>query len=100
MNIIHECNVQCHAMDVKTADLIGLEDVGKWMPFVFHMSIVDAAKLSSDDEDSISYNCTTVLTNTGDSYIIDTNYKEFFKKFIKYNTVDVNEKGDDSILDL
>ena len=103
--MIHQCNVQCHSMDTKTADLIGIDDGTKWMPFLFHMSIVEAAKLSSDDDDSVSFNCTTILTNGGDAYVIDTPYKEFFKKFIEFNTVYVDGKkppspGNDYDLDL
>jgi hypothetical protein len=74
-------------MDIKTAESLGLEDLGKWLPFVFHMEIIDAAKLSSDEEDSPTFNCTTIFTKNGDTFIIDTTPTDFFKKFIEYNTL-------------
>jgi hypothetical protein len=74
-------------MDIKTAEALGMEDNGKWLPFVFHMDIIDAAKMSSDEVDSPSYNCTTIFTKNGDTFIIDTQHEEFFKKFIEYNTL-------------
>lgn len=105
----HSCKVQCHAMDIKTAEDLGIEDKGKWLPFTFNMDIIDAAKMSSDEEDSSTYNCTTIYTNNGNTFIIDTPYDEFFKKFEEYNTFQIvfknmppseesdssDEKGDD-----
>jgi hypothetical protein len=68
-------------------DLMGLgEDKGKWLPFAFHLDIVVAVKLSTDDEDQISYGCTSVFTEAGDTYIIDTPYEEFEEIFVSYNS--------------
>jgi hypothetical protein len=64
---------------------IGEEDMGKWMPFIFNMGIVEAAKLTSDEKDLPTYNCTTVFTNSGEAYIIDTPYEKFFSIFKEYN---------------
>lgn len=83
--MVHECKVQCHTMDVKTVEELGLEDKGKWLPFIFDMDMVEAAKLSSDEEDSPTYNCTSIFTKNGDTFIIDTPPQEFFKKFVEYN---------------
>lgn len=85
----HQCKVQCHSMDIKTAEDLGIEDAGKWLPFIFNMEIVDAAKLASDEEDSSAYNCTSIYTTTGNTYIIDTPYEEFFKKFLEFNTIQI-----------
>lgn len=98
--MIHKCKVQCHTIDPKTVELAGLEDKGKWLPFVFNMDVIDAAKLSSDEEDSPTYNCTTVFTSQGDTFIIDTPYEEFLKKFDQYNSIQIiikeeDEDGDD-----
>lgn len=101
--MVHECKVQCHSLDIKTLDTLGIEDTGKWLPFIFDMEIVDAAKLSSDDESSPGYNCTTIFTKTGDSYIIDTPAEEFFKKFTEYNNLEFpspDEPGSDGDLEL
>ena len=95
--MIHQCKVQCHTMDTKTAEDLGIEDGGKWLPFIFSMDIIDAAKLSSDEEDSPTYDCTTIFTNTGDTYIIDTPYTEFFKKFAEYNSLRIIFKDDSSL---
>lgn len=98
--MIHKCKVQCHTIDPKTVELTGLEDKGKWLPFVFNMDVIDAAKLSSDEEDSPTYNCTTLFTSNGDTFIIDTPYEEFLKKFDQYNSIQIiikeeDEDGDD-----
>ena len=85
--MIHQCKVQCHAVDPKTIELTGIEDSGKWMPFIFHMDLIDAAKMSSDEQDSPAYNCTTIFTSQGDTFIIDTPFDVFFKKFADWNTM-------------
>ena len=84
--MVHECKVQCHAVDPKTIEITGIEDAGKWMPFIFYMDVVNMAKLSSDEEDSANFNCTTIFTTTGDTFIIDTPYEVFFKKFKEWNS--------------
>jgi hypothetical protein len=61
----------------------------KWLPFIFDMAMVKAAKLSSDEEDQSSFGCTTIFTNDGDTFIIDTPYEEFFEKFIKFSEFDI-----------
>jgi len=60
---------------------MGIEDKGQWMPFAFHLDVVVAIKLTSQEEDSFVYNCTTVFTEHGDNYIIDTPYVEFLPLF-------------------
>jgi hypothetical protein len=82
-------------MDAKTAELTGAEDSGKWLPFIFFMDIVDAAKLSSDEEDSPTYGCTTIFTTQGDTYIIDTPYEKFFKLFSEWNIIQININDED-----
>jgi Na+-transporting NADH:ubiquinone oxidoreductase subunit NqrF len=86
-------------MDLKTLENMGIEDHGKWLPFIFDMDIVEAAKLSSDESDSPTYNCTSIFTKSGDTYIIDTPPHEFFKKFIEWNTVLIDGGGGDNTLD-
>jgi len=92
--MIHECKVQCHTMDSKSLEDLGIDDYGKWLPFIFDMEMVEAAKLSSDELDSPTYNCTTIFTKSGDTYIIDTLPEEFFKKFIEYNNILMADEGD------
>jgi hypothetical protein len=75
---------------------MGIEDNGKWMPFIFHMDMVEAAKLTSDESPIPTYGCTTIFTRSGDAYIIDTPYQEFFQLFKEYN----NSLDDDSSSDL
>jgi hypothetical protein len=72
-------------MDPDKLELMGLEDQGKWMPFTFHMDIVIACKLTSDEEDMSVANCTTIFTEGGDAYIIDTPYVEFHQIFKSYH---------------
>jgi len=92
-NMTHVCKVQCFTMDTKTAEDLGIEDPGKWLPFIFNMDIVDGAKMSSDEEGTLTYNCTTIYTNAGSNYIIDTPFNEFMKKFIEWNTMHIIVKG-------
>jgi hypothetical protein len=70
-------------------EIMGIEnDFGKWLPFCFHMSVVVACKLSTDEDGLLSFGCTTIFTDNGDTYIIDTPYTEFEEKFIQYNEED------------
>jgi hypothetical protein len=103
--MVHQCKVQCHSVDTKTAELTGIEDPGKWLPFCFNMDIIDAAKVASDEEDSDTFNCTTIYTSVGTTYIIDTPYEQFSKKFLEWNTLqfiirdndDDNDPSDDDL---
>jgi len=85
--MIHRCNVQCHSMEAQKSELLGIEDEGKWMPFVFKMEMVEAIKLTSDDEDAHTYKCTTLFTHNGDTYIIDTDFEKFAKLFADYTSL-------------
>lgn len=80
--LIHTCRIHCHSMDPDQADLMGMEDEGKWMSFAIRLDVVIAIKLTSDDEDQPLFGCTSVFTEYGDTYIIDTPYEEFEKKFL------------------
>lgn len=86
MSVVHKCKIHCHSIDPSKMEIMGLDvDQGKWMPFCFHMSTIIACKLSSDEDDVLAYGCTTLFTEQGDTYIIDTPYEEFEEKFIRYN---------------
>jgi len=93
--MVHNCKVQCHTMHPNEVESMGIEDSGQWLPFIFDMDMVDAAKLSSDEEDSPTYNCTTIFTKGGDTYVIDTPPQEFFKRFTEWNNFSILDKGDD-----
>ena len=83
--MIHECNIHCRTMATTTAESLGIEDPGKWMPLVLTLSNIYAAKLTSDDIDDELYGCTTVFCYDGDTFIIDTPYndfKEIYKTYI------------------
>jgi hypothetical protein len=92
--MVHECKVQCHSMPLSDIENMGIEDHGKWLPFIFDMDMVDAAKMSSDEIDSPTYNCTTIFTKGGDTYIIDTLPEDFFRKFIEYNNITMIDNED------
>lgn len=81
---IHACNIHCRTIDLDQAELLAMEDKGKWMPYIFLLDVVIGCKLSSDDEDDISYGCTTIFTEHGDSYVIDTPFTQFSKIFKEY----------------
>ena len=93
--MIHTCNIHCHTLDLDKADFMGIKDKGKWLPFAFHLDIVVACKLTTDDEEETVYNCTTVFTDQGDSYIIDTPYTEFQTIFQLYNTSEGSKPAED-----
>jgi len=93
--MIHICNIHCHTMDMEKADLMGIQDKGKWLPFAFHLDIVIACKLASDDGDDVINNCTSIFTENGDTYIIDTPYQEFVTIFQLYNATPETEESDD-----
>jgi hypothetical protein len=77
--MIYECQVYCHATESDLMELIGKEDEGKWLPFAFPLRLVEAVKMSTDDDESFVYKCSTVFLESGDTYIIDTKYKEFIR---------------------
>jgi hypothetical protein len=100
--MIHSCNIHCHSIDLDKVEMMGIEDKGQWMPFAFHLDVVVAIKLTSQEEDSFVYNCTTVFTEHGDNYIIDTPYVEFLPIFTEhYNSFSspTEEEEDDNDLD-
>lgn len=78
----HECNINCKSMNPDLSDSLGIEDPGKWLPFIFDMDFVDAIKMTSDNDDNL-YDCSTIFTTNGDAYIVDTPYKKLSKLFIE-----------------
>lgn len=92
--MVHQCNLHCHTIDPSKADLMGIDDDGKWMPFIFHMDLIEAAKLTSDEGDKSTYGCTTIFTRSGEAYIIDTPYEEFFKLYRDFCEPIVNDEDD------
>jgi len=83
--MIHHCKIQCHSVDPSTLDMIGIqEDPGMWLPFAFLLDVVIACKLTSDDEEEETYGCTTIFTEHGDTYVINTNYNKFNKLWESY----------------
>ena len=96
--MIHACNIHCHTIDLEKADLMGIQDKGKWLPFAFHIDVVIACKLTTDDEEEIVHGCTTIFTDHGDTYIIDTPYEEFLTLFQMYHAgPDSTDPGDISL---
>ncbi len=82
--MIHECNINCKTMDLSMTDSLGIDDPGKWLPFIFDMEMIEAIKMTTDDIDEPLFNCSTVFTHAGDAYIVDTSYKKLSKLFIDY----------------
>ena len=84
--MIYSCNVHCHSMNQEEMDLLGMDDRGKWLPFSFLLDVVVAIKMANDDENDATYNCTTVFTAHGETYVIDTTYHTFEKIWKDYFT--------------
>ena len=91
---VHTCNLHCHALDPLQAEAMGIKDPGKWLPFDFHMGIVVGCKMASDDPEEPVYQCTTLYTEEGNVFIIDTPHAVFRKLFTAYN--DENDFEDSS----
>jgi hypothetical protein len=96
----HECKVYCHSIPQEQADILNITDNGKWLPFTIYLGCVNAFKMSTDeDEDGTQY-CTTVYTDAGDIYILDTPYAKFneiWKKFIADEDIADQASDDDDI---
>jgi hypothetical protein len=84
MKVVHRCKVQCYSLDKEKADSLGIEDKGKWLPFLFDLGSVDVIKMTTDEPDSEVFNCTTVFLRNGNTYIIDTHFEQFAKIFEDY----------------
>jgi hypothetical protein len=84
-------------MDFKQLDILGIEDTGKWMPFIFHLDVVESAKLTSDDPNMPTYDCTTIFTRSGDAYIIDTPYTKFFELYKQFNADDIEDDSSSNL---
>jgi hypothetical protein len=84
MKITHKCKVQCYSLDKDKAESLGIEDKGKWLPFMFDVGAVELLKQTTDEPDSEVYNCTTIFLRNGSTFIIDTPYNEFSKIFEDY----------------
>jgi hypothetical protein len=82
-------------MEADKAALLNMKDNGKWLPFMFDMDIVVAIKLSSDEEEDFTYNCTTIYTMDNDNYVIDTPFSIFARMFKEYR--DLFDFRDDEI---
>lgn len=84
--MIHTCNVHCHALDADQTELLGLDDTGKWLPFAFLLDTVVAIKQANDEESEVLFNCTTVFTDSGDVYTIDTPFFTFQEVWMQHIT--------------
>ena len=102
MNTVHSCNIHCRTIDLDQAESMNIDDEGKWMPFTFLLDVVIGCKLASDDPDSLTYNATTIFTERGDNYIIDTPFSIFsriFKEFYEGSVSDPQSSDNDFSLD-
>ena len=84
--MIHHCNLHCHTIDPVQVENLQLTDHGKWLPFTFHMDMVVGCKMTTDDVDDQLYNCTTLFSEQGDTFIIDTTYNKFSLLYTKYHS--------------
>lgn len=92
----HECKVYCHSLPQEQAEALNITDSGKWLPFTVYLGCINAFKMSTDEDEEGTQFCTTVFTETGDAFILDTPYHEFskiWKKFIS-GEEESSEEGD------
>lgn len=84
--MIHQCNLHCHTIDPVQLENLQITDNGKWLPFTFHMDMVIGVKLTTDDVDDQLFNCTTLFSEQGDTFIIDTPYAKMNKLYVQYHS--------------
>lgn len=97
--MLHECNVFCHSSESELMDLLGKDEAlhtGKWLPFTFDVSLVTAVKMTTDDQESMVYRCSTIFLSSGDTYIVDTLYRDFISVWEEF----LHGTTDDSDLNL
>ena len=83
--MIHKCKVQCHTVNPSEMDLLGINESGsKWLPFAIDLGTITAIKMSTDDKGEESYNCASIFTSNGDTFILDTPYHEMIDVWGKY----------------
>jgi hypothetical protein len=96
----HECKVYCHAMSPEQAEVLNISDNGKWLPFTIYLGCINAFKMSTDEEEDSTIYCTTIYTDTGDIYILDTPYTEFSKIWKRFMMSEEDDIVDDNDLEL
>jgi hypothetical protein len=96
--MIYECHVYCHSVSPDLTELLGKnqDDDGKWLPFAVDISLVDACKMSSDVPGDFTYKATSLFMQSGDTFVIDTPYKEFVKIWKQYKE-DLDLPSDDDL---
>lgn len=77
--MVHECNINCNTMDINTAEALGIDDPGRWVPFIIDLDDIYAAKEVNHDTDETN---TAIFCYDTDIYIIDTPFNKFKKLFI------------------
>ena len=82
--MVHECNIHCRTVDLDKAEALGMSDQGHWLSFAFLIETIVACKMASDDPDNITFECTTIFTDQGDAYIIDTPYSIFKPLWVRF----------------
>lgn len=95
--MVHECNVFCHSAESDLMNLLGKDElsVGKWLPFAFDISLIDAVKMTTDDSESMLYRCSTVFLQSGDTYIIDTKFRDLIALWKQSDGLTFEEGDDD-----
>lgn len=79
--MVHECNINSRTMDIETAEALGIEDPGAWIPFIIDMDEIYAAKEMTHDT---ANSCTGILCYDNEVYLIDTPFTNFKKAFAKH----------------
>jgi len=100
--MIHECNVFCHSEESDMMELLGKDSltVGKWLPFAFDLTLVDAIKMSTDDSEIMVHKCSTVFLSSGDTYIVDTKFRDLVELWKQVNFSLFDSSDDDNDLEL
>jgi len=99
--MVHKCKVQCHTVSATEMDLLGMKDDGvKWLPFAIDLNVITAIKMSTDEVEEESYNCSSIFTTHGDTFILDTPYHDMVEIWANYVNAmwDDEQPNDDDII--
>lgn len=96
--MIYECNLLCHSVSENDIEKMNIDDKGKWLPFAVDLFTVYAVKMTTDTKKELAYLSTTLITEFGQQFVIDTPYKKFITLWKEFNKN--KYPADDEDLDL
>jgi hypothetical protein len=72
--MIYECKVLCSTMEEDQLEDLGIQDPGTWVELAIELDTVKAIKRTNATPKEQHYNATSLFTDYGDTFIVDTPY--------------------------